>query len=150
MNGKNGNVDYMDSIGCTGFSTPVVYDLNNDGRDEALISVNDFDCSLGYASKSPGTILNRLVSVDFSTKKINTIDQAQGFKNVFSTPWIGDLDRDGYLDIIYCQYYHHADLLSFLGMMVKRIDTPVKIKKKVLWGSFLGSNNDGIFAPNNN
>jgi hypothetical protein len=89
------------------------------------------------------------VSVDFSTKKISTIDQAQGFKNVFSTPWIGDLDRDGYLDIIYCQYYHHADLLTFLGMMVKRIDTPVKIKKKVLWGSFLGSNNDGIFAPNN-
>ena len=52
-----------------------------------------------------------------------------------------------YLDIIYCQYYHHGDLLSFLGMTVKRIDTPVKIKNKVLWGSFLGSNNDGIFAP---
>lgn len=149
LNGKNGNVEYMDSIGCTGFSTPVVYDLDNDGRDEALISVNDFDCSLGYASKSPVIIMNKLVSVDFSKKRLSTIDQAHGFKNVFSTPWIGDLDHDGYLDIIYCQYYHHSDLLSFLGMMVKRIDTPVKVKKKVLWGSFLGSNNDGIFAPNN-
>jgi len=146
LNGKNGNVEYRDSIGCTGFSSPVIYDLNNDGIDEALISINDFNCSLGFAS-TPGTIENRLIAIDFANKKVRPIDQAKGFKNVFSTPWIGDLDNDGYLDIIYCQYYHNSDLLSFLGMIVKRIDTPVKIRKKVLWGSFLGSNNDGIFAP---
>ena len=150
LDGKDGELRFMDSIGCTGFSTPVVYDLNNDGQDEALVSVNDFDCSLGYASKSPGVVENRLISIDFAKKSINTIDQAKGFKNVFSTPWIGDLDNDGYLDIIYCQYYHHQDLLLFLGMTVKRIDTPVKIRRKVLWGSFLGSNNDGIFASNKN
>ena len=149
LNGKNGNIEYMDSIGCTGFSTPVVYDLNNDGRDEALISINDFDCSLGYASRAPAIVTNRLVSIDFADKSVFTIDEAKGFKNVFSTPWIGDLDNDGYLDIIYCLYYHHSDLLNFLGMTVKRIDTPVKMKKDVCWGSFLGSNYDGIFAPNN-
>lgn len=149
LNGKNGNTEYMDSIGCTGFSTPVVYDLNNDGRDEALISINDFDCSLGYASKSPASVTNKLVSIDFAKKSVFMIDEAKGFKNVFSTPWIGDLDNDGYLDIIYCQYYHYSDLLNFLGMTVKRIDTPVKMRKKILWGSFLGSNYDGIFAPKN-
>jgi hypothetical protein len=52
LNGKDGTIEYMDSIGCTGFSSPVVYDLNDDGRDEAIISVNDFDCSLD-------TLLNR-------------------------------------------------------------------------------------------
>jgi len=149
LNGKNGNVEYKDSIGCTGFSSPVVYDLNNDGRDDALISINEFDCSLGYAGQSPRIIENKLISIDFANKSVDTIYRAKGFKNVFSTPWIGDLDNDGYLDIIYCQYYHHSDLLSFLGMIMKRIDTPVKIRKKVLWGSFLGSNNDGIFAPKN-
>ncbi|HUQ65436.1 MAG TPA: PQQ-binding-like beta-propeller repeat protein [Flavitalea sp.] len=147
LNGENGNVEFTDSIGCTGFSTPVVYDLNNDGRDEALISVNDFDCSLGYASKSPDTMTNRLLSIDFRKKSIMPIVETQGFKNIFSTPWIGDLDNDGYLDIIYCQYYHHRDLLAFLGMTVKRIDTPVKMRKKVWWGSFLGSAYNGIFAP---
>jgi hypothetical protein len=76
---------------------------------------------------------------------METIDQAQGFKNVFSTPWIGDLDGDGYLDIIYCQYYHFSDLISFLGMRIKRIDTPAKIKEPVRWGSFLGSKGDGVF-----
>jgi outer membrane protein assembly factor BamB len=147
LNGKNGNTEFIDSIGCTGFSTPVVYDLDSDGRDEALLSVNDFDCSLGYASTPPKEMMNRLISIDFAKKEVRTIDQGKGFKNVFSTPWIGDLDNDGYLDIIYCQYFHHLDLLSFLGMSIKRIDTPVKIRKKVLWGSFLGSDYNGIFAP---
>ncbi len=146
LNGKDGSVSYIDSIGCTGFSSPVVYDLNNDGRDEAIISVNEFDCSLGYASKSPGVMENKLIAIDFSNKSVYTIDQAPGFKNIFSTPCIGDLDNDGFLDIIYCQYFHHSDLLSFLGMRIKRIDTPVRIKKNVLWGAFLGSNGNGVFT----
>jgi hypothetical protein len=145
LNGKDGSVEYLDSIGCTGFSSPVVYDLDNDGRDEAIINVNDFDCSLGYASRSPSVMENRLLAIDFTEKSVQTLDQAKGFKNIFSTPWMGDLDNDGYLDIVYCQYYHHSDLLSFLGMTIKRIDTPVKIKKAVVWGSYLGSNADGIF-----
>lgn len=149
LNGKDGNVEYMDSIGCTGFSSPVVYDLNNDGHDEAIISVNEYDCSLGYASTSPRLIENKLIAIDFFKKSVNTIDQAPGFKNIFSTPWMGDLDDDGYLDIIYCQYFHHADLLSFLGMRIKRIDTPVRIKKPLLWGAYLGSNGNGVFERKN-
>jgi outer membrane protein assembly factor BamB len=153
LNGKDGSVAYMDSIGCTGFSSPVVYDLNDDGRDEAIISVNNFDCSLGYTSKSPLLMENKLIAINFVDKSVNTIDQAQGFKNIFSTPWIGDLDNDGYLDIIYCQYFHHSDLISFLGMRIKRIDLPVKIKKKVIWGAYMGSEGNGIFplkTPNLN
>ncbi|MCC6288236.1 MAG: hypothetical protein IT249_10160 [Chitinophagaceae bacterium] len=146
LNGKNGNIEYMDSIGCTGYSTPVVYDLNGDGYDEAIISINEFDCSLGYASKTPPQMQNRLLAISFPDKSINPIDQAKNFKNIFSTPWIGDIDNDGYLDIIYCEYFHSGDLLSFLGMRIKRIDTPVKIKKPVLWGGFLGSGNNGIFT----
>ena len=145
IDGKNGNIMYMDSIGCTGISSPVVYDLNNDGQDEAIISINNFDCSLGYALKPPRIMENKLIAIDFAKKSVDTIDQAQGFKNIFSTPWIGDIDSDGYLDIIYCQYFHYSDLVSFLGMRIKRIDTPVKIKKPVLWGAFLGSNGDGVF-----
>jgi hypothetical protein len=144
LSGKDGKIAYTDSIGCTGFSSPVVYDLNNDGLDEAIISVNNFDCSLGYASKSPRTMENKLIAINFADKSVNTIDQAQGFKNIFSTPWIGDLDNDGYLDIIYCQYFHRADLLSFLGMTIKRIDTPVRIKKSVVWGSYMGSDGNGV------
>ena len=145
LNGIDGSIAYMDSMGCTGFSSPVVYDLNGDGRDEVIISINNFDCSLGYASKSPVLMENKLIAIDFARKSVDTIDQAARYKNIFSTPWIGDLDNDGYLDIINCQYFHHSYLVSFLGMRIKRIATTVKIKRPVLWGSFLGSEGDGVF-----
>lgn len=145
LDGKDGRIAYIDSIGCTGFSSPVVYDLNNDGWDEAIISVNEFDCSLGFAGKSPLIMENKLIAIDFLKNSISTIDQSPGFKNIFSTPWIGDLDDDGYLDIVHCQYYHHSDLLLFLGMRVKRIDTPVRVRKKILWDSYMGNYRNGTF-----
>jgi outer membrane protein assembly factor BamB len=145
INGKNGEVEYTDSIGCTGFSSPVIYDLNNDGRDEAIISVNEYDCSLGYATQSPTAMENKLIAIDFQKHSKNIIDQARGFKNIFTTPWIGDLDSDGYLDLVHCQYYHHSNLLSFLGMRIKRIDLPVRIDEPVKWGEYLGSGGNGVY-----
>lgn len=145
LDGKNGDIQYLDSMGCTGFSSPVVYDLDNDGYDEAIISINEFDCSLGFAGKSPATIENRLIAIDVRRHSFRVIDQTSGFKNIFSTPWIGDLDRDGYLDIIHCQYYHRGNLLTFLGMRVKRIDMAIEVKKNVVWGAYMGSKGEGIF-----
>ncbi|MFC4873751.1 hypothetical protein [Negadavirga shengliensis] len=145
INGKNGEIEYMDSIGCTGFSSPVVYDLNRDGRDEVIISINEFDCNRYIGDQSSFAIENKLLAIDFKKRQTAIIDSTKGFKNIFSTPWIGDIDQDGYLDIIHCQYYSHSDVLSFLGMRIKRIDTPVKIKKPPVWGAYMGSNGDGIF-----
>ncbi len=145
LDGSNGRVVYMDSMGCTGFSSPVVYDLNRDGQDEAILSINEFDCAVGFAGKAPSVMENKLIAIDFSKGSVNTIDQSPGFKNIFSTPWIGDLDEDGYLDIIYCQYYHRGDLLLFLGMRIRRISTPIRVRDAVRWGAYMGSHGNGIF-----
>ena len=146
LNGKDGRIEYMDSIGCTGFSSPVVYDLNDDGRDEVIISVNEFDCSVGYTGASPKTMENKLIAINFADKSVNTIDHANGFKNIFCTPWIGDLDKDGNLDLVYCQCFHRSELISFIGLRIKRVDLPVKIKKPVIWGAYMGSAGNGIFG----
>ncbi len=145
LNGKTGEIAYKDSIGCTGFSSPVVYDLDGDGTDEAIISINEFDCAQGFTSKSIQEIENKLIAVNFKKRSTQIIDQAVGYKNIFSTPWIGDLDDNGYLDIVNCQYYSIGGLLSFLGTSIKRIETPIKIKKEVRWGAYMGSSGDGIF-----
>lgn len=146
FDGRDGRIAFMDSIGCTGFSSPVVYDINDDGHDEAILSVNTFDCALGFTGESPREIENRLIAINFKTNTVQTIDQQKGFKNIFSTPWIGDLDDDGYLDIINCQYYHYGDLLHFMGMRVKRIATPIRMRNEVPWGSYMGSRGDGVFV----
>lgn len=145
IDGKTGKVAYTDSLGCTGFSSPVVTDIDNDGTDEAIISVNFYDCSLGFTGKSPTTIENRLMLMSFKKGTTETIDVTPGFKNIFSTPWLGDLDNDGYLDIVHCQYYHYGEVLSFLGMRVKRIDTDQKLTKEIPWGSYMGRAGDGIY-----
>ena len=147
LNGKDGSIVYQDSIGCTGFSSPVVYDLNGDGMDEAIISINEFDCAGGFTENAPSAIENKLLAVDFQAGTMYPIDQMKGFKNIFSTPWIGDLDRDGYLDIVHCQYFSPStDLVAFMGMHVKRISTHVRMDKPPVWGAYMGSQGDGVFS----
>ena len=147
MDGQNGKLLYRDSIGCTGFSSPVVYDLNNDGREEVLLSINEYDCTQGLIGSEKIQVQNRLIAIDFSQPAVQTIEQLAGFKNVFSTPWIGDLDNDGYLDIIHCQYYSPgSDMVVFLGMQIKRISTTVRIRKPVRWGAYMGSKGNGVYG----
>ncbi|WP_114752402.1 PQQ-binding-like beta-propeller repeat protein [Pleomorphovibrio marinus] len=145
FDGSTGEIVFTDSLGCTGFSSPVAYDLNNDGIEEAIISINEFDCNRFIGDQSSFAVENRLLVIDFKTGSHYSIDQTKGFKNIFSTPWIGDIDGDGFLDLVHCQYYSHSDLLSFLGMRVKRIDLPIKVRKTPVWGAYMGSNNDAIY-----
>lgn len=145
IDGENGEIKYTNTLGCTGFSSPIAHDLNHDGMDEVIISINEFDCTRYIGDQSAFVIENKLLAIDFKAREHYTIDQTKGMKNIFSTPWIGDIDGDGYLDLVHCQYFNHSDLLSFLGMRVKRIDLPIRMKKKPIWGSFMGSEGDGIY-----
>ncbi|MGB3585586.1 MAG: PQQ-binding-like beta-propeller repeat protein [Tunicatimonas sp.] len=147
LNGKDGTIAYQDSIGCFSLTSPVVYDINNDGLDEAILSVGDYDCAfqLSEEVRSPATINTQLVAIDFSRNQYQVIDQSEGFKNFYSTPWLGDLDQDNYLDVVYPQYYNANDLFRFLGMTVKRLDTGIRMNKPVLWGEYMGINGKSVF-----
>jgi hypothetical protein len=91
---------------------------------------------------------NRLIVIDFRTNTERTIDQQKRFKNIFTTPWVGDMDGDGYLDIVHGQYFHTGSLLSFGGMRIKRIATPIRMRGEVSWGAYMGTNGDGVFRNN--
>jgi len=147
LDGKNGHISYQDSLGCVTFSSPVAYDLDGDGIDEAIMSYNEFDCYRDSTNISKLDIENKLVAVNFAKNTIIPIDQKSGFKNIFSTPWIGDLDGDGYLDIVYSQCYSpNSNILSFLGMNIKRISTNISMNKPPVWGGYMGSNGDGVYS----
>jgi outer membrane protein assembly factor BamB len=148
LNGLNGKIEYKNALGCTGFSSPVVYDLNHDGVDEAIISINEFDCNQGFTTNSIAEIRNKLIALNFRDKTLQILDDKQGFKNIFSTPWVGDLDNDGYVDIIHCQYFSRGGLLAFLGMQVKRTSLSTKIVGQVPWGAYMGTAGDGLYTVN--
>jgi len=149
INSEDGSILRRDTLGCFSLSSPVVYDLDRDGLDEAIVSINDYNCDLTVDMEDSIVIEinNSLVYMDFQRPETGTIDTSPSFKNFFSTPWIGELDQDGYLDIVYPQYFHGPEMHRFMGMKIKRISTSIRIQRPVVWGGYMGSQGDGVFNP---
>ena len=147
LDGATGATRYHDSLGCFVVSSPVVYDMDHDGFDEAILNINDWPCdaTLNEEIMDPPGITFQLVAIDFQSNKHRVIDQTKGFNNVFSSPWIGDLDQNSCLDIVYSSYNHPNDLRKFLGMSLKRISTPIRIQQPVKWGAYMGTQGDGTY-----
>ena len=147
INGQSGTIEYEEELGCFSLSSPVAYDADGDEQDEVILSVNKFDCSFKQteAILSPDKISNQLVMLNFKNQEPLVLNEVNNFKNMYSTPWIGDMDQDDYLDIIYCQYFNPGDLNRMLGLQIRRISTAIPIEKSVLWGEYMGANGHGIF-----
>ncbi len=65
--------------------------------------------------------------------------------NLSSTPWIGDLDGDGKLDIVYCYLTNTRSETAMDGFNMVRLCLDVDIKKSIKWGAYMGSSYNGVF-----
>lgn len=141
VNGSNGQIVWRDSLGFYQTSTAVVADLDGNGRDEALINVN-----IGiYDEKNNRTLYTIMANLDFQKNGLTQLSEPVRGSNISSTPWIGDMDGDNLLDIVYCHGTNPDKTYSFDGMMVHRIETSVPIRRRISWGSYMGSGYDGVF-----
>lgn len=141
INGANGKVEFADSLGYYQTSSSVVFDLNGDGRDEAILNVNYVKLdSLGRK-----TFYNTLMAVEFGENEVAEMINGLPGHNIASTPWIGDLDNDKMLDIVFCHSNNLFHTYVFDGMQVNRLETSLPIIKTIKWGAYMGSNADGIF-----
>ncbi|WP_339709659.1 PQQ-binding-like beta-propeller repeat protein [uncultured Kriegella sp.] len=141
VDGKNGHVMLQDSLGFYQMSSPVAVDLNNDGHDEVLMPINYqvFDSlNLKY-------FYNDLAVIEFTKKKVTKLNLNNEGHNVASTPWVGDLDHNGFLDIIYIHGTNVKQTFTFDGLQVNRIDTDIPVAQQPKWGSYMGSNYNGVF-----
>jgi len=141
VNGATGKIAYLDSLGSYQTSTPVVIDLNGDGIDEAILNVN----SEVYDDVNSPSFNNILVIVDFKANDFRQFGDGNPGSNLASTPWIGDVDHNGFLDIVYCHGTSTKKTYSFDGIQVNRISTDIPIRSEIKWGSYMGSKYDGIF-----
>jgi hypothetical protein len=142
VNGQSGEVSYIDSLGFYQTSTPVVIDLDGDGWDEVILSVN----AEVYDSNENRSLSTILFINNFRDNELIQLAEPNIGSNISSTPWIGDMDNDGLLDIIYCHETNPDKSYTFDGMQVNRLSTGIPIKSKIKWGSYMGSNYDGIFT----
>ncbi len=141
VNGLNGKIEFMDSLGFYQTITPVVADFDQDGLDEALVVVN-FQIVDDYYRKF---FHNMLLVIDFVTNELVDLGIVNDGHNMASTPWIGDMDNDGNMDIVYSHATNIKKTYAFDGMQINRIVTSIPIKKEIKWGAYMGSNYDGVF-----
>lgn len=141
VNGATGKIEYVDSLDFYQTSTPVVADFNQDGFDDALLVVNYQVVGELYQK----WFNNMLVYIDFRAKNVIDLGVRHDGHNLSSTPWIGDMDSDGKLDIVFCHSTNNRHTYAFDGMQVNRISTNIPVQKPIVWGSYMGSNYDGIF-----
>ena len=139
VNGRDGTVEYRDSLGTFQESTPVACDFNGDGYDDALYPIN-YQTTSGYS--------NQLAVIDFRNDTTYQTGPRHYGANVASTPWVGDMDNDGEIEIIYCNEINPFDLLSVTfkeGLKITKLEVQVPANQPVAWGAYMGSYYDGIF-----
>lgn len=137
INGADGSIQFMDSLGSIHFASANAIDLNNDGRDEVIVSVNYFET---------GYFHHKLLSLDFQNNQINQIHENQAGVNIGSTPLIVDLDNNGLLDIIYVVKKDSLNPMGWKGIYVNRFETSSIIPNSgIAWGSYIGTDSDGIY-----
>lgn len=141
VNGATGTIEYADSLGFYQTSTAAVADMNGDGRDEVLLSINYQVVDELYRK----FFQNMLVVIDFNNPEPIPIGDPFKGNNISSSPWIGDLDGNGKLDILYAHGTNERHTYVFDGMQVHRLSTDIPIFSRIRWGAYMGSNYDGVF-----
>ena len=137
LDGSDGSVEFIDSLGTINFASANAVDLNNDGRDEGIFSIVYFNN--GYFN-------SRIQSIDFVNDTIITLDQIRTGVNIASTPLINDLDNDGLLDLVYCVKEDSLNPMGVKGINVFRHELNSIIPNSgIAWGSYLGTNHDGKY-----
>ncbi|MEO6686986.1 MAG: VCBS repeat-containing protein, partial [Dyadobacter sp.] len=141
INGKNGEVAFRDSLGKYQTSTPVVVDIDGDNEEEVIMSIN-YETRDQFGRKE---FLNTLAVVGFKTNEVVELINGLPGHNLSSTPWIGDIDNDNLLDIVFCSSTNKHRTYAFDGMQVNLIKTQIKITKPIRWGAYMGTYYDGVF-----
>jgi outer membrane protein assembly factor BamB len=140
VDGRNGKILKEYRLGCTGFFSPVTLDIDGNGKDEVLMSVNQYNCKGIHVVDCQ----HYLALFDFK-KGVQQFSEAKKLKNLSSTPWVGDMDGDGLLDVVYSVQANTAKIIEFYGMGVVRHESKQKLPKPSRWGAYMGTAGDGFF-----
>jgi len=141
INGKNGEIEYLDSLGYYQTSSPLAVDLTGDGIDEAVLNV-DYQVLDSIGRKS---FFTTLYAIEFTQKEAVVLVDGLPGHNVSSTPWLGDLNNDGLLDIVYCHGTNAYHTYTFDGLRINCLKTTIPISKPIKWGAYMGSGYDGVY-----
>ena len=137
LDGATGQEVRKDSIGELQFASGNAIDLNNDGRDEAIVSVNYLQ---------GGSWKQRLEVFNFVANTITPLTPFQSGVNIGSTPLFTNLDNDAALDLVYVVKKDSLNPMGWKGVYLNRVELAAIFPNAGLaWGSYLGTMNNGVY-----
>lgn len=148
IRGDTGEIILQDTLGIYQTASPVVADFNNDDYDDALMSLNI------HKQQADGSSIleNKLMVYDFRNNDIYQIHTSEPGANIASTPWIGDLDNNGKLDIafpvlslVYTQTQDDNIYFGVQGFKINLLRSHIDLKSEMKWGAYMGSKYNGIY-----
>jgi hypothetical protein len=119
----------------------VVADFDEDGLDEALVVV-DYQV---VDENNHKFFYNMPLVIDFVSNELIDLGISHEGHNMASTPWIGDMDGNGFMDIVFSHSTNPKKTYAFDGYQINKITTTIPIKKKIKWGAYMGSDYDGVY-----
>jgi len=140
IDGNTGQIAFFDSISDLHFASANAVDLDLNGRDEVILSVN-------YHT---GTHFeHQLKIVDFPNNSISDLSLIEAGVNLGSTPLITDLDGNGFIDFVYAFRADSVNPMGAKGFKVGRIEgNYTNPGPGIAWGSYMGNNYDGVYDLN--
>ncbi len=135
IDGANGQILFSDTVENFELFSFVACDLNGDAKDEVIHFRQVAE--LGFVS-------HQLRAYDiFNHEILDLTEEKQGY-NLSSTPWIGDLDGDLQLDLVYA--YSREDIpFSSSLLSLSRIQLDAPVPAEIAWGSYMGTRHDGVY-----
>ncbi len=147
INGKTGKVVLKNSYGKFTYSSPLVADLDANGTDEILLNtIND------YEERNQQKPYYQIRQLNIEKNRFESFSSKQYGACFASSPWLGDLDNNGKLDLVYSgspaiisafpgttTYVKPALLLQLHREEFKKISP-----KDVKWGQYLGAGGRSI------
>lgn len=145
VDGKSGKILQSDTVGYFQMVSPISFDIDNNNYDEVLLHTNftEFD-----ATEKKTKYVNALLLYDFKNKMVQRFGPVFEGSKQASTPWIGDLDNDGVLDIVMLYQKDIYNMSIFAGIEILRLNLGIKMQRNITWGSYMGSYYDGIYRNN--
>ena len=140
IDGNTGQIAFFDSISDLHFASANAVDLDLNGRDEVILSVN-------YHT---GTHFeHQLKIVDFPNNSISDLSLTEAGVNLGSTPLITDLDGNGFIDFVYAFRADSVNPMGEKGFKIGRIEgNYTNPGPGIAWGSYMGNNYDGVYDLN--